>query len=83
MKLKVLILLIPFFVMGSQIANSQSRKVDLPVIDVLKKYPEKKIRLQDIADIEYIRLETTDDILLSGISTSSVSTLSYVSNKYI
>lgn len=37
----------------------------IPVIDIQKDYPKKKIILEDIADIEYIPLETTDSVLLS------------------
>lgn len=36
------------------------------VVDVSREYPEKKMLLQDIADVEYIRLETTDDMLWQG-----------------
>lgn len=78
MKTKTLILLTSFFLIGSQLVSSQSRKGDLPVIDVSKKYQEKKIILQDIADTEYIPLETTDEILLGNRLV-----LSYVSDKYI
>lgn len=35
----------------------------IPVIDIQKDYPKKKIILEDIADIEYIPLETTDSVL--------------------
>lgn len=66
MKIKNLILLIPFFLMGCQVEKSRSVKVDLPVIDISKQYPKEEICLQDIADSEYIPLETTDDILLSA-----------------
>lgn len=34
--------------------------------DVMKTYPEKEITLQDIADVEYIPLETGKDILLNN-----------------
>ena len=39
---------------------------DLVTIDVTASYPEKKLVLQDFMDVEYIPLETTDDILCSG-----------------
>ena len=48
---------------------------EIPVIDLNKKYPIKKIILQDIADIEYIPLETRADILVEG------SKLAYFSDK--
>jgi len=78
MKTKSLLLLVFFFAMEIQGASAQSSKKGLPVIDLTKNYPKKEIRLQDIADIEYIRLETTDDLLLSG----NVK-LSAVTDKYL
>ncbi|MDD3359855.1 MAG: 6-bladed beta-propeller [Parabacteroides sp.] len=78
MKIKNLVLLTLFFLMGSQVMSSQSKKGNLPVIDFSKNYPTKNIRLQDIADLEYIPLETTDDVLLSERAV-----LSSVTDKYI
>jgi len=78
MKIKNLVLLTLFFLMGSQVMSSQSKKANLPVIDFSKNYPTKDIRLQDIADMEYIPLETTDDVLLSDKAV-----LSSVTDKYI
>jgi hypothetical protein len=78
MKIKNLILLMAVFLTGSQVMTPQSKTGDLPVINISKEYPPKEKRLQDIADIEYITLETTDDVLLSGYAM-----LSYVSDKYI
>ena len=46
-------------------ANNLTEK-HLWTIDVTKKYPTKDIYLQDIADIEYIPLETNDSILWKG-----------------
>jgi len=58
--------------------NSQKYKAgDLPVIDFSKDYPEKKLHFQDIADVEYVPLETTNDVLLG------MANLRYVSDKYI
>nr|WP_321521997.1 6-bladed beta-propeller [uncultured Macellibacteroides sp.] len=78
MKINNLVLLTLFFLMGSQVMSSQSKTVNLPVIDFSKNYPTKDIRLQDIADTEYIPLETTSDILLSDNAE-----LSFVSDNYI
>jgi hypothetical protein len=78
MKLKNLILLTSLFLTGSQVVTPQSKTGNLPVLDISKKYPEKKITLQDIADMEYVPLETTDDVLLSDKAV-----LSCVSDKYI
>jgi hypothetical protein len=47
-------------------------------IDLSNNYPQKEIHLQGIAGIEYVALETTDDILLDGRCR-----LSYLSDKYI
>lgn len=58
--------------------NAQFQTNSLPIMDISKRYPSKEKILQDIADIEYIALETTDDILLSGRPM-----LSAISDKYI
>ena len=78
MKINSLILFILTFLMESQIISSQSKKSSLPVIDFSKSYLKKEICLQDIAESEYIPLETTDDVLLG-----SRLALSYISDKYI
>jgi len=78
-KIRNIILLTTFsFLVIIHVISAQSKKADLPVINFSKDYPKKEIRLQDIADIEYVPLETTDDILLSGEAR-----LSFVSEKYI
>lgn len=61
---------------GSQ--GMQSQSGSLPVVDLSKNYPLEKLRLQDMASVEYVPLETTDDILLSGNAA-----LSAVGDKYI
>ena len=61
---------------GSQ--GMQSQSGSLPVVDVSKNYPLEKLNLQDMASVEYVPLETTDDILLSGNAA-----LSAVGDKYI
>ncbi len=45
--------------------SNKKQQRTIPIIDVTKNYPKKEIVLQDIADVEYIRLETKDDVLLS------------------
>ncbi len=45
--------------------ETQSKK-GIPVVDVTKTYPKKEIVLQDIADVEYIPLETRDDALIDN-----------------
>ena len=72
------IILVNTFLIISQLISPQLKKEDLTVINFSKEYSQKETRLQDIADIEYILLETTDDILLSDKAT-----LSCVSDKFI
>jgi hypothetical protein len=38
----------------------------LLTVDVEKEYPVKRIKLQDIADVEYIPMETSDEFLWAG-----------------
>ena len=51
----------------------------LATLDVTKDYPEKKIVLQDLADVKYIPLETKKNALL----TNSSAMLGYVSDSLI
>ena len=46
--------------------DGQYKEALLPQIDVNKEYPEKEIFLQDVADIEYIPLETNEEMLFQG-----------------
>lgn len=78
MKIKIFLLISSFYVLGSIPLSSQSQTCNLPVFDLSQEYPLKKMCLQDMADIEYIPLETTDDILLSDQVT-----LSAITDKYI
>lgn len=76
MKTKVFFLVCMILLAGSQ--GMQSQSGSLPVVDLSKNYPLEKLRLQDMASVEYVPLETTDDILLSGNAA-----LSAVGEKYI
>ena len=76
MKTKVFFLVSMLLLAGSQ--GMQSQSGSLPVVDLSKNYPLEKLRLQDMASVEYVPLETTDDILLSGNAA-----LSAVGDKYI
>ena len=78
MKKQIVFMLLMVILCGCQSGSRKSQTYDLPVIDISKNYPKKEIRLQDIADIEYIPLETTDDVLLGNLSN-----LSYVSDNFI
>ena len=46
---------------------------ELVVIDVTKNYPKKELKLQDIVDVEYIPLETTDEFLCPGNLSATIS----------
>lgn len=76
MKTKVFFLVSMLLLAGSQ--GMQSQSGSLPVVDVSKNYSLEKLNLQDMASVEYVPLETTDDILLSGNAA-----LSAVGDKYI
>lgn len=76
MKTKVFFLVCMLLLVGSQ--GMQSQSGSLPVVDLSKNYPLEKLNLQDMASVEYVPLETTDDILLSGNAA-----LSAVGDKYI
>ena len=54
-------------IVGLSACNQQTDTTDLITIDVETKYPEKKLMLQDFADVEYIALETTDEFINKGI----------------
>jgi hypothetical protein len=58
--------------------NKKRQTGDLPVIDLSKNHPKKEFILQDIADVEYIALETRDDILLGHYAI-----IRYISDNFI
>lgn len=61
----------------SSCTSNQQIDPDLPVIDLEKEYPVKRIDIHEIADVEYIPLETTDEsVLMNGWEKS-------ISDKYI
>ena len=65
--MKYLMIIAYILVSCSTKSTNNSTKNDeqnLIVIDVTKKHPEKIVYAQDIADIEYIPLETNDSTLI-------------------
>ena len=78
MKQTVFFILLSMILVGCQSGSQQSKTGELIEIDISKNYTKKEIHLQNVADIEYIPLETTDDILLSGACN-----IVYFSDKYI
>lgn len=53
--------------------SNQEMESDLPVIDLEKEYPIKRIDIHEIADVEYIPLETIDESILMFGTDKSVS----------
>jgi hypothetical protein len=43
-------------------------KDDIPVINLSQKYPSKTFSIQELADIKYVPLETTDDVLIDKVA---------------
>ncbi len=65
-------------------SSETSKETELPVVDVNKEYPEKEINFQDVFDVEYIPLETRDDVLLEdwvGIDYESKDTIIITNRK--
>ena len=76
--------MLAIILLSSQGISPQTKTHELPVIDISKKYPSKKVILQDIAEMEHIRLETTDDVLMSGVAPDGdVSILAAITDRYI
>ena len=48
----------------------------IPIVNLLGTYPENEISLQDIADVEYVPLETRNDVLVAG-------SIAYYSKKHL
>ena len=48
--------------------GKQPTNRSLPVVDITKDYPKKEMVLKDFVTVEYIPLETTDDVLLDNIA---------------
>ena len=69
-----MVLYFVFFLFSVHILFSQT----IPLIDVSKNYQNAAIKLQDIADIEYVPLETNRNVLLDGDCR-----FPYISNNYI
>lgn len=67
---KTFICLMALCLMGFSACTNQQKENNgpLPVADFEKKYPEKDLLVSEHADVEYVRLETTDEVLLDGIA---------------
>lgn len=71
----ILFIIISFCLSGCNHKNQQvvekaentAKKTIVLNINLSKSYPEKKIYLQDIADVEYVPLETRSDVLVDDV----------------
>ena len=58
--------LIALFLITGCTGGSKQSTSELVVIDVTNSFAKKELKLQDIVDVEYIPLETTDEFLCPG-----------------
>ena len=63
---KLNFILVSFILALSGCSGNKLTSDECITIDVATNYPEKKLNLQDFMDVEYIPLETTDNILCAG-----------------
>lgn len=73
MRINILFFLL-IFILGCTYTTTSSKDASiLPVLDLEKEYPVKRIDIHEIADVEYIPLETTDESLLQVPSCWAIS----------
>ena len=65
-RVNAILIIILILMAGCGDRNKQSTEGFITV-DVTKSYPKKELILQDIMDVEYIPLETTNDFLTQGL----------------
>lgn len=70
MKNKASIFFLSLCMICGSACNNQSNEntESIPVLDLGKEYPEKDLMVSEHADMEYVRLETSDDVLIDGIA---------------
>ncbi len=62
---KWMLLLVAIYAMGCS-PNAKETQADIVEVDVTKEYAEKELVLQDMVDVEYVPLETTDEFITHG-----------------
>lgn len=72
MKKIALILTLTLVITGCTF-TSETKQSQLPVIDVNKEYPVKRIDIHEIAEVEYIPLQTTEESLIQIASGHAIS----------
>ena len=60
------IILVLFFFTACTSSNNDNAHSVLPILDLSKEYPEKKIDICEIADVEYIPLESSEKSIIAG-----------------
>lgn len=78
---KLLTFVVALYMICSSACTTQQKEniSSLPVADFDKEHPAKDLLVSEHADVEYVRLETTDEVLLDGIAGLFLS----VSDRYI
>ena len=66
MKKANILLIATLFAMAGCSSDKQAAD-NLITVDVTANYPEKELVLQDIMDVEYVPLETTDEFVTKGV----------------
>lgn len=62
--MKYVLLVIVSMLIGCTNKKDGDKISSLPILDITKEYPIREMKLDDIADVEYVPLETTDESLL-------------------
>ena len=71
MKLTISVFVVAVCLCSMGCSTDKSKSDSLPVIDLSREYPVEKKDIHEIADVEYIPLETTEASVLSGGRTST------------
>lgn len=74
MRTKLLNLVVASLLLSSCTRHNQME--DIIIVNVENDYPKKEYILQDIANVEYVKLESTDEFVTKGLARS-------VSDNYI
>lgn len=79
-KLNLILLFVLFVLVGCQVDSKQSED-NFITVDVTKRYPTKKLVLQDFMVVEYIPLETNNDFVNQGVVRAVSEKLLVVTNR--
>lgn len=79
-RLNLILLFVLFVLVGCQVDSEQSED-NFITVDVTKRYPTKKLVLQDFMVVEYIPLETNDDFVNQGVVRAVSEKLLVVTNR--